>query len=77
MKSEPWTFEQAAEATGYAKRTLKIYSATGRFIEPARVVGSAYLFAPADVLAWKRRRVANRAPAGLPSPEDPKRNRGR
>lgn len=67
-----WNFEQCAEATGYALRSLKKYCGTGLFIKPARVVGSAYLFQPREVLAWKRRHVANRAAAGAPSPPDAK-----
>jgi hypothetical protein len=68
---EPWTFQDCADSTGYARRTLRKYSATGHFIEPVRVVGNVYLFEPREVMAWRRRHIANRAPVGNPPP-DPK-----
>lgn len=50
------TIHEVAKATGYTRGTLHVLSHRGEFIEPARVVGSAYLFDPAQVRAWKAAR---------------------
>lgn len=66
-----WTYEDCAAATGYAFNSLRNYYRLGEFIEPARVIGKAYLFDPKTVLAWKRDHIRNRAVTGAKSPPDP------
>jgi excisionase family DNA binding protein len=50
------TIHEVAKATGYTRGTLHVLSHRGEFIEPARVVGSAYLFDPKQVKAWAKSR---------------------
>lgn len=74
-QNEIWTFNDCAAATGYKPKSLRVYYFRGQFVEVARKIGGAYLFAADDVLKWRRDRVKNRAAAGRPSPPDPRRKR--
>ncbi len=75
MTGELWDYRECERETGYSRHSLRMYYRLGKFVEPARVVGTAYLFDPAAVRAWRGRHVANRAPVGLPPPREPRRKR--
>jgi len=76
-QNEIWTFDDAAAATGYKPKSLRVYAFRGQFVEPVRKIGGAFLFDADRVRQWKRDRVKNRAAAGRPSPPDPRRKSNR